>query len=156
MPRFTRRAQNQKIQRIWNMQNGWPMAGDALATIRCDKCENPAAQIKKTKNSPLLYVHCSCGLTRSSGKIFQEKLQNAIKGISENVQTETSEIVQEISEDWKPDITTQSAPLKGISEINQSTPEQAPTVPKDKTAKKVAGFGLFALALLGLAFKVAK
>ena len=156
MQRFTQKAQYRQMAVTWNTQSGWRMAGDALATMRCDKCGNEAAQIKKTKNSPLLYVHCSCGLTRSSGKMFQEKLQNAIKGISENVQTPVSEIVQEISEDWRPDITTQSAPLKGISEINQPTPEQAPTVPKGKTAKKVAGFGLFALALLGLAFKVAK
>lgn len=156
MRRFIQAAQRQRIAVIWNMQSGWRMAGDALATMRCEKCENPAAQVKKIKNSKQLYLSCTCGCIRSSGEIFQKKLRDAVAGISENVQTPVSEIVQEISEDWRPDITTQSAPLKGISEINQPTPEQAPTVPKGKTAKKVAGFGLFALALLGLAFKVAK
>jgi hypothetical protein len=132
------------------------MAGEALATMACDSCGNPAALVKKTGNSRLLYLHCKCGVQRSSGQIFQQKLQNAISGISEQVSEIVSENIPKNSEDWRPDITTQSAPLAGISEINKPEPEQAPTVPKGKTAKKIAGFGLFALALLGMAIKVAK
>lgn len=132
------------------------MAGEALATVSCDKCGNPAAEVKKTKNSPLLYLACKCGCIRSSGEIFQKKLRDAVAGISETVQGENSEPGQEISGDWKPDLSTQSAPLVGVAEINQPAEVATPAAPKGKTAKKVAGFGLFALALLGLAFKVAK
>lgn len=129
------------------------MAGEPLAKLACANCGNPEALVKKTGNSRLLYLHCKCGVQRSSGAAFQLKLQNAVSGISENVSETISENIPKISEDWKPDITTQSAPLAGISEINKPAEVAPATVKTGTTAKKVAGFGLFALAALGLAVK---
>lgn len=130
------------------------MAGEPLAKMTCVNCGNTEALVKKTGNSRYLYLHCTCGVQRSSGAAFQQKLQNAISGVSENISETVSEKIPKISEDWKPDITTQSAPLAGISEINQPAQVAQQTVPKGNAAKKVAGIGLFALAALGLAFKV--
>lgn len=129
------------------------MAGEALATMNCTSCGKPGAAVKKTKNSPLLYLHCSCGCNRSSAEVFQKKLRDAVSGIPEAV----SENIPENSEidpgHWKPTIATQTAKTLEIPETNNQPATGTETAPKSKSLKKIAGFTLFALGAVGFAMK---
>lgn len=129
------------------------MAGDALATMKCPMCQKPGAQVKKIKNSRMLYVHCKCGCHRSSAPEFQEKLAAAVSGIPETV----SEIIPEISDGdpghWKPTIATQTTKTLEISETNNQPATGTETAPTSKSLKKIAGFTLFALGAVGFALK---
>lgn len=129
------------------------MAGDALATMNCTVCGKPGAQVKKTKNSALLYLHCSCGCHRSSAAVFQEKLKNAVAGISEPVSEQIPENSETEPGHWKPTTQTQTAKTLEIPENQQPTPASATAAPTSKSLKKIAGFTLFALGAAGLVFK---
>ena len=129
------------------------MAGDALATMNCTVCGKPGAAVKKTKNSPALYLHCSCGCHRSSAPVFQQKLRNAVSGIPETVSENIPEISDGDPGHWKPTVQTQTAKPLEISEINQPQPQSAAAAPTSKSLKKIAGFTLFALGAIGFAFK---
>jgi len=129
------------------------MAGDALATMNCPMCQKPGAQVKKIKNSRMLYVHCKCGCHRSSAPEFQEKLAAAVSGIPETVSENIPEISEGEDGDWKPTIATQTAKTLEIPETNQPQPQNAAAAPTSKSLKKVAGFTLFALGAIGFAMK---
>jgi hypothetical protein len=134
---------------------GAVMANENLAMTACPHCGGQAP-VRKVKNSPLLYLACSCGTHKSSSAAFQEKLQKAVSGISESESENNPANSENLGTEWSPTIKTQSAPLLGASENQQNQPEPQNTATKGGILKKVAGFSLLLLAVGGLVLKVAK
>lgn len=126
------------------------MAGEALGQIGCKGCGG-TADIKKLKNSELLYLHCKkCGMDRRTGEHLQSEWRAAISGIIPQAmpEQETPPALEKSTavQEWQPSRETHKNPAQ---ENSETIPEQSGL----SVGKKIGVAAVFLLSIAGMIYR---
>lgn len=131
------------------------MAGEILGHIECDGC-GQTANIKKLKNSPLLYLHCKqCGMDRRSGAALQAKWQAAIDS-PQSLDNPQDSPENQGGVEWSPSRETHTNKPVSNPEFIPASEDENFENPEPITGRSILTGAAVLLAFLGMAFKSIK
>ncbi|MBU2871977.1 hypothetical protein [Colwellia sp. E2M01] len=123
------------------------MANESLGLISCSGCNGDAHIKRKKTGKKLLYLHCkNCGLDQRSGKLLQERWQQAIDGgAALPPEREKSSLINEKSNnnlnEWEPE--------DGNSNSDNEKSNKDDSGRSGGGFKALAGLGIAAAVILG-------
>lgn len=131
------------------------MAGEILGYIECDGC-GQTANIKKLKNSTLLYLHCKqCGMDRRSGATLQAKWQAAIDS-PQSIDNPQGSPESQGGVEWSPSRETHTNKPVSNPEFIPASEDENFENPEPISGRSILTGATVLLAFIGMALKSIK